>query len=79
MLRYYLLCLVASRTPVDHLLNYSAFIGQLGWPNLQNEIGLFSPKQAGQKISPQPEQGTPEYPGQIYVRSRSSTTVQIVL
>ena len=51
------------RTPADYPLNYSAFIGQLGWPNLQNGIGLFSPRQAGQKICPQPEQRTPVLSG----------------
>jgi len=58
-----LVVFVCRRTPADYPLNYSAFIGQLGWPNLQNGIGLFSPRQAGQKISPQPEQRTPVISG----------------
>ena len=44
-------------TATNH--NSSAFIGQLGWPNLQTRIALLSARQAGQKICPQPEQRMP--------------------
>jgi len=48
-------------TATNH--NSSAFIGQLGWPNLQTGIAWFSARQAGQKICPQPEQRTPVLSG----------------
>ena len=48
-------------TATNH--NSSAFIGQLGWPNLQTGIAWFSARQAGQKICPQPEQRMPVLSG----------------